>query len=179
MRLILAPLLAPLLAALAGPLAAGDVQDVALQQVEGDPGPFLALAAQVIAAQGEGGRIGPAGIDRFITLERAMARVAALRLQLADGDLDGMVTRDEMAARLDMLAQAANSRLWGQFQAADGDGDGILSGGELSAFGHVRAEQAMPETEAALARLMLGFDGDGDGLVSLEEIEAGVSALGT
>lgn len=175
MRLILLSLLA----GLASPLAAQDLSEAALQRLRSDPAPFLQLAASVITSQGEGGTVGLAGIDRFVAMERAMARASALRLQMADGDLDGSVTSDEMTARLAALAQAQNARLWGQFQAADGNGDGVLSAAELSAFGHAQALGAFSEMDEALVRMVLQFDADGDGQVSLPEVQAGVSALGT
>ncbi len=175
MRLILLPLLA----SLAGPALAQDLSEAALQRLRSDPAPFLDLAAQVIASQGEAGVVGLAGVDRFVAVERAMARAAAMRLQMADGDLDGLVTEAELTARLAALAQAQNSRAWAQFQAADGDGNGVLSAAELSEFGHAQAFTAFSEMDEALVRMVLSFDGDGDGLVSLGEVQAGVSALGT
>lgn len=175
MRLILLPLLA----GLAGPALAQDLSEAALQRLRADPMPFLDLAANVISAQGEAGAIGLAGVDRFVAMERAMARASALRLQMADGDLDGLVTEDEMAARLAVLSQAQNARLWAQFQAADGNGDGVLDAAELSAFGHAQAFSAFSEMEEALVRMVLDFDADGDGMVSLDEVQAGVTALGT
>lgn len=175
MRLILVPMIA----LMTGPLAAQDVSEAALQRLRADPAPFLGLAAQVIAAEGEAGGIGAAGIDRFVAMERAMARASALRLQMADANLDGEVTMDEMSERLQGLAQVANSRLWGQFQAADGNGDGVLDAAELSAFGHAQAFSAFSEMDEALVRIVLNFDADGDGKVSLDEVQAGVQALGT
>lgn len=175
MRLILLPLLA----SLASPLCAQDLSEAAMQRLRSDPAPFLELAASVITAQGEAGAVGMAGVDRFVAMERAMARAAAMRLQMADGDLDGVVTEAEMTARLAALAQAQNGRLWAQFQAADGDGDGALSAAELSAFGHAQAFTAFSEMDEALVRMVLSFDGDGDGMVSLGEVQAGVQALGT
>lgn len=175
MRLILLSLLA----GLASPLAAEDLSEAALQRLRSDPAPFLELAASVISSQGEAGAVGLAGVDRFVAMERAMARASAMRLQMADGDLDGLVTRDEMMARAVALAQVQNDRLWAQFQAADGDGDGVLSAAELSAFGHAQAFGAFSEMDEALVRMVLSFDGDGDGMVSLGEVQAGVQALGT
>lgn len=175
MRLILLPLLA----GTASPALAQDLSEAALQRLQSDPAPFLELAATVISSQGEAGAVGMAGVDRFVAMERAMARAAAMRLQMADGDLDGVVTEAEMTARLAALAQVQNSRLWAQFQAADGDGDGALSAAELSAFGHAQAFTAFSEMDEALVRMVLSFDADGDGMVSLGEVQAGVQALGT
>jgi hypothetical protein len=55
----------------------------------------------------------------------------------------------------------------------------VLSAAELSEFGHAQAFTAFSEMDEALVRMVLSFDGDGDGLVSLGEVQAGVSALGT
>jgi hypothetical protein len=175
MRLILFPLLA----AMAGPLAAQDLHEAALQRLRSDPAPFLDLAAQLIAAQGEAGAVGLAGVDRFVALERAMARARAMRLQMADGNFDGVVTGAELTARLAALAQAENKRVWTQFDMADGNGDGVLSAAELSGFGHSQAFTAFSEMDEAMLRMVLSFDADGDGMVSLGEVQTGVSALGT
>ena len=179
MRVCLSTMIVALAGAFAAPLAAQDLTEVLLHQVKSDPAPFLALAGDLIRSQGSAQGIDQTGVNRFVALERAVALASARRLQRADHDLDGLVTGDEMAALVASVAAASADRLWSQHGVADGNGDGSLTAVEVAAFGRAEALKSFSSQDEALARSVLAFDRDGDGFVSLAEVEAAVSALGT
>jgi Ca2+-binding EF-hand superfamily protein len=75
------------------------------------------------------------------------------RLQQADSNDDGMVSREEHAAMMAERQQQMQARAEAMFAAADADGDGALSQEEMQ--------------RAAFQRL----DADGDGYITQEEFD--------
>lgn len=167
--LVLGPL--PLLAAPTGTLAPGLVE-----RVRADPDGFLEDAAGLILGFGEGGRIDAAGIERYLTVERARQRVAVKRrLMLADLDDDGAVTTGELAVLLAADGAGPRGRLAVAHMRADADGDGTVSAAELSA--HARAAaQVLPPGLTDL-RTLMALDRDGDGALGLAEVRRGIADL--
>lgn len=167
------------LAFLALPLRADPVPPAVLDAVRKDPEPFLTLATNLIRGFGHDGRIEATGIDHFVALERAAGRAAALRrLQLADLDFDGAVTKEEMEVLAASTAAKSRGRLWAMFEAADTDSTGWVEAGELMAFGKAEAVKAFSAGDEAMARAVLMFDSDADGAVTLEEVRTALAALG-
>ena len=165
---------------LAVPLWAQDVSEAVLNKVKSDPAPFLTLAANLIHGFGTERGIDGAGVDRFVALERAAARATALRrLQLADLDFDGAVTRAEMAVLTASVAAKSRGRLWALHEEADDDSDDTVSAAEMLTFGRAEAIRDFSAMDEALVRSVLTFDGNSDGYVSLDEVKSAVAALGT
>lgn len=173
MRLMLA-CLALLLAAL--PLQAAPLAPGLVERVRADPDRFLGDAAGLILGYGRDGRIDSAGIERFLMVQRAKARVAALRrLMLADLDADGAVTSEELAVVLAAEGAGPRGRLAMAHLRADADGDGTVSATELAVHGRTVA-QVLPPALTDL-RSLLAFDRDGDGAVGLSELRRGIADL--
>ena len=163
-----------------GPVWAQDlIVDVKIRIIN-DPERFVALAGDLIHGFGSARGIDLAGVENFVALERAAAGAAALRrLQLADLDIDGAVTRDEVAVLVASVAATARGRLWALHGRADGDGDGTVSAGEMLAFARIEALNGFDPMAEAQVRHVLTFDADKDGFATLDEVKAGVAALGT
>lgn len=173
MRVFLA-CLALLLAAL--PLRAAPLAPGLVERVRADPDRFLEDAAGLILGYGRDGQIDAAGVERFLSVQRAKLRVAALRrLMLADLDADGAVTSDELAVLLAAEGAGPRGRLAMAHLRADADGDGTVSAAELAAHGRTVA-QVLPPGLADL-RSILAFDRDGDGAVGLVELRRGMADL--
>lgn len=165
---------------MAGLAGAQGLSDAVLKQVRADPEPFLNLAADLIHGFGGPGGIDAAGVDRFIALERAEARAAALRrLAVADLDFDGQVRDDELGVLAGAASAKARGRIWAMFEAADADANRVVTADEAALFARAEAMRAFGPTEEAVARAVLTFDGDADGWVTLEEVKAAVAALAT
>lgn len=107
----------------------------------------------------------------LVTLSGIVLGVAVMRLAAAapaegrarlDADGDGVVSREEAAAR---------PKLAGRFDAIDGDGDGVLSREELQA--HRRSHAGMQDRKQRWAQA----DADGDGRISRAEAEANLPKL--
>jgi hypothetical protein len=147
-----------------------------VEQVRADPDGFLEDAAGLILGYGRDGRIDAAGIERFLTVERAKQRVAAKRrLMLADLDDDGAVTTEELSVLLAADGAGPRGRLAVAHLRADADGDGTVSAAELTA--HARAAaQSLPPGLTDL-RTFLAFDRDGDAAVGLAELRRGLADL--
>lgn len=164
----------------AGAAGAQGLSEAVLKRLQSDPEPFLQLAADLIHGFGGAGGIDGAGVDRFVSLERAEARASALRrLAVADLDFDGGVTGDEMAVLVGAASAKARGRLWAMFETADADGDRRVSATEAAGFGRAEAMRAFNAADEAVARAVLTFDGNADGWVTLDEVKAAVAALAT
>lgn len=169
-----------LLLLVAGPGRGQGLSEAVLSKVKSDPEPFLDLAANLIHGYGGANGIDRAGVERFVALERAEGRAAALRrLQMADLDFDGAIARSEMAVLVAAAAAKARGRLWALFERADSDGDSLVAATELLDFGREEALASFSATDEALVRSVLSFDANADGWVALQEVKAAVAALGT
>lgn len=156
------------------PLHAAPLEPGLVERVRADPDRFLEDAAGLILGYGQDGRIDAAGIERFLTVQRAKVRVAALRrLMLADLDGDGAVTSAELAVLLAAEGAGPRGRLAVSHLRADADGDGTVNAEELAAHGRA-ASQVLPPGLSDL-RSLLGFDRDGDGTVGLAELRRGIA----
>jgi hypothetical protein len=165
---------------LTGPAWGQSLSDAVLRQVKSDPAPFLDLAANLIHGFGGARGIDRVGVDRFVALERAEGRASALRrLQVADLNFDGAITRDEMAVLVAAAAAKSRGRLWALFERADGSGDAVVKADEMLAYGRTEAMTSFSVADEALVRSVLTFDANADGLVALDEVRAAVAALGT
>ena len=164
---------------LAAPADAGAVPDAVAKRIVADPAAYLEGVAVLIAGYGAAGAIDRAGLDNVVALARASARAVALRrLQGADLNGDGAVTAVEIGVTKAASAAVTRGRLAVYFAKADGDGDGAVSAAELQAYAGAAALAAYDEARASQLRAVLGFDGNGDGRVTLDEVKAGVAALG-
>jgi Ca2+-binding EF-hand superfamily protein len=101
------------------------------------------------------------------------------RLQVADLNFDGAITRDEMAVLVAAAAAKSRGRLWALFERADGSGDAVVKADEMLAYGRTEAMTSFSVADEALVRSVLTFDANADGLVALDEVRAAVAALGT
>lgn len=172
--------LAVLMIWLAGPLWGQGLSEAVLKTVKSDPAPFLELAADLIHGFGGAKGIDRAGVDRFIALERAAARAGALRrLIVADLDFDGAVTREELGVLAAAASAKARGRLWALLERADDDDDGTVSAAETLVFGRAEAMRSFDAKDEAVVRAVLTFDANADGFVTLQEVDAAVSAMGT
>lgn len=171
MLMILLQAALPASAAPPGALAPGLVE-----RARADPDGFLDDAAGLILGYGRDGRIDAAGIERFLSVQRAKLRVAAQRrLMLADLDGDGAVTSAELAVLLSAEGAGPRGRLAVAHLRADADGDGTVDAAELAA--HARAAaQALPAGLTDL-RTLPALDRDGDGAVGLAEMRRGLADL--
>lgn len=146
------------------------------ERARADPDGFLDEAAALILGYGRDGRIDAAGIERFLSVERARQRVAARRrLMLADLDDDGAVTTQELAVLLAADGAGPRGRLAMAHLRADADGDGTVSAGELTAHARAAAQSLAPGLTDM--RSLLAFDRDGDGAVGLPELRRGLAEL--
>ena len=167
------------LSVLAVPASAGAVPEALAKRILLDPAGYVDSVAVLIAGYGAAGAIDRAGLDNVLALGRASARAVALRrLQGADLDGDGAVAAVEIGVTEAASAAVTRGRLAVYFAKADGDGDGAVSAAELQAYAGAAALAAFDEARASQLRAVLGFDGNGDGRVTLDEVKAGVAALG-
>ncbi len=146
------------------------------ERVRADPDGFLEEAAGLILGYGRDGRIDAAGIERFLAVERAKRRVAAMRrLMLADLDGDGAITAEELSVLLAADGAGPRGRLAVAHLRADADGDGTVGAVELAADARAAA-QALPPGLTDL-RTLLALDRDGDGALDLRELRRGMADL--
>jgi EF hand len=99
-------------------------------------------------------------------------------LMAADLDADGAISAEEVAAAVVDLSATARGRLVVQVAKADGDGNGAVSASELAGFGAAAGMAAFGANKLADLQALLGLDSDGDGKVRLDEVKAGLAALG-
>lgn len=174
------------IASLAGPIWAEPVwadtapvlPEATLKRIESAPDRFLEAAAVLIHGYGSGGGIDKAGIDRFVTLERAGARASAQRrLLAADLDANGAIGTDEIGVAAAAASARSRGKLFALHARADADGDGSVSAVELTAHAGAEALAAFTEAEAQAARSVLACDQDGDGHVTLFEVRRALAAL--
>lgn len=167
-------------AILAAKAVADPLPEAVLRQLRSAPEPFLGLAADLIHGFGGSRGLDSAGVDRFVALERAEAWASALRrLQVADLNLDGQLTAEEVAVLAAASSAKSRGRLWAQFDKADGNTNRLVSPDELALWARAEAMRSFSTADEAIARAVLTFDGDADGFVTLEEVKAAVGALAT
>lgn len=132
-------------------------------------GLMLALSPMMAQAQGKGGHGGPrasfeeldADGDGGITQAEMRAHGMA-RLTAADADSDGVLSRDELLARMTSGADArATRRVDRMLERHDTDKNGALSTTELAAIGEGREGRGFSRVDA-----------DGNGAISKAEFEA-------
>lgn len=145
--------------------------DATLKRLQNKPEKFLTEAAALIFGYGAEGAIDPAGLERYIALERAEARARAMqRLLAADLDNDGVVAAAELASLADAASARERGRLRQRHLAADVDGDGAVTMEELRDAGQAAALDKLSDSDADVLRGFMACDLDGDGRVSLEEV---------
>ena len=157
---------------------AQDAKAALVEEMQRNAGRFEEKVTDLIAGFGQTGALTLAGIEDHIALTRAGARASALRRLMAqDLDVDGTVSRKELAVVQAAASAATRGRLERQFTAADSNGDNRIDASEITAEGKVAALRALDEDEAAMLRAVLSLDGDGDGALTTPELTAAMLRL--
>jgi hypothetical protein len=160
------------------PAALAGVDGALAKRMQRDMGDVAEDAMTLILGYGTGGGIDRAGIETWLSVERATARAQVMRRIIeADLNADGTVTAAEIA----VIAGAAEARLRGRIMQnhalADADGDGAVSGPEAAARAQAFAMERVSEGDAARALALMGLDMDGDGRLTLAEVDEAVRLM--
>jgi Ca2+-binding EF-hand superfamily protein len=159
--------------------AAVTLPEALTKRIKGDPAAYLDEVAGLIAGYGADGAIDAAELDHVVTLERAGARAGAMaKLMRADLDGDGAVLAAEMAVLEAAAAAEDRGKLAVLFTRSDTDGDGTVSPTEMQAYASAAGLSAYSDAKAGQLHAVMAFDGNGDGKVTMEEVKAGLAALG-
>jgi hypothetical protein len=164
--------------AVAMPAALAGVDGALAKRMQRDMDDVAEDAMTLILGYGTGGGIDRAGIETWLSVERATARAQVMRRIIeADLNADGTVTAAEIA----VIAGAAEARLRGRIMQnhalADVDGDGAVSGPEAAARAQAFAMERVSEGDAARALALMGLDMDGDGRLTLAEVDEAVRLM--
>ncbi len=136
-----------------------------------EPDRFYTLVSDTIIGYGQGGRIDGAGIEGMIAVQLAALRAGHFRrLNLADLDNDGIITRPEVGMVLPTLSARLRARLVRLHRAADVDADGMVTTDELRGFAEAEAVQAMGAAKIEELRRIMLIDLDRDGWATLDEL---------
>lgn len=160
------------------PAMAQTLTDAALQRILAAPEVFLEEMGGLILGYGSDQGIDAAGIDRFLSVQRAKVRAREMRrFWLADLDDDGQVTVAELSVLIEGEGAGARGRLWRAHERADGNGDGTVTLQEARAVAAVAVQSGISGGRVDAVRALMGFDADNNGFVSLRELTEAVGRL--
>lgn len=149
-----------------------------LDKVRANPFSFIENAAEMVAAYGSDGGLGPEGIEWMIADTRAEVRAQAVRQFMeADLDNDQAITRVEVDKRMVLLSQGKKGKLDLAWRGADGDADGRVVAAEINDYAEGAALSKLSEEKANLLRAYMLLDLNGDGSLHMEEVIASTAAL--
>lgn len=159
-------------------LRLNDLPKLMQQRVLDKPEVFARQMAELIIGHGQKGAIDANGVDTYIQLERARVRAYHYRrLQQADLNGDGTITKPELAALQKVVSARQRGILELAHRRADSDVDARVSPVELLAYCQRRAQEELTPDEAAMYRAVLRFDVNASGDVTLDEVIAVVATL--
>jgi hypothetical protein len=118
------------------PVFAADLPNAMQKVMKANPEQFIADAAKLIFGYGGPDGVDRRGIENFVAIERAAARVSAMQ-PLLQADLDGDGAANQAEATLLAAAAAADKRgqIMALFARADTDGNDIVTLPEAMALG--------------------------------------------
>ncbi|MFA9231472.1 MAG: hypothetical protein ACEQSU_12125 [Microgenomates group bacterium] len=160
------------------PALGADLPNAMQKAMRSNPEQFLGDAAKLIFGYGGPEGVDKRGVQNFVAMERAAARVYAMQpLLQADIDGDGAAALSEVT----MLAAAAAADKRGQIMAlfarADTDNNDTVTMPEAMALGQIDALARFDPRDEAAALWILLLDQNANGFVTLEEVAAGVTAV--
>lgn len=162
----------------AGPALAADLPTAMQKAIKSNPEQFLAEAAKLIFGYGGPNGVDKRGIENFVAMERAAARVFAMQ-PLLQADLNGDLSATMAEAGLLAAAAAADKRgqIMALFARADTDSDDTVTMPEAMALGQTDALSRFDPKDEASAYWILLLDQNANGFVTLEEVATGVTAV--
>ncbi|MCL6284407.1 hypothetical protein M3P21_12810 [Ruegeria sp. 2012CJ41-6] len=150
---------------------AGFLEEELLNLLGTEPDKFYTVVTDAIIGYGQGGRIDRPGIEAMIAVRLGTLRAGHYRrLNLADLDNDGSVTRSEVGTVLPTLSAGLRARLVRLHRYADEDADGTVTTQELRGFAEAEAVSSMGAANIEELRRIMLIDLDRDGWATLDEL---------
>jgi hypothetical protein len=154
------------------PMALAGVDGALAKRMQRDMGDVAADAMTLILGYGTGGSIDRAGIETWLSVDRAVARAQVMRRMVeADLNADGTVAAAEIAVIAGAAEAGIRGRIMQNHALADANGDGAVSATEAAARAEAFAMERVSEGDAARAMALMGLDMNGDGRLTLAEVD--------